>query len=144
MVFGLDGDDSEVFYKTLDWLVKNRIETLTSHILTPYPGTVLHRRMEADGRIVDRNLSNYNTAHVVFEPKGMTAEELNTGYLWMYRQFYSFRNIIRRFPRQKAQRKSYLLFNICYRKFGKFTSALSRLIPLQVLGRLAAWISYRT
>ena len=144
MVFGLDGDDSEVFSKTLDWLVKNRIETLTSHILTPYPGTVLHRRMEADGRIVDRKLSNYNTAHVVFEPKGMTAEELNNGYLWMYRKFYSFRNIMCRFPRQKAQRKSYLMFNICYRKFGKFTSALSRLIPLQVLGRLAAWISYRT
>ncbi|MFB0920932.1 MAG: radical SAM protein, partial [Oscillospiraceae bacterium] len=144
MVFGLDGDDSDVFSKTLDWLVKNRIETLTSHILTPYPGTVLYRRMEEAGRITERDLSHYNTAHVVFEPKGMTAEQLYDGYLWMYRQFYSFRNIIRRFPRQKAQRKSYFLFNVCYRKFGSLTSALSRLIPMQVLGRIAAWISYRT
>ena len=144
MVFGLDGDDSGVFSKTLDWLVKNRIDTLTSHILTPYPGTILHRRMEEAGRITDRDLSHYNTAHVVFKPIGMTAEELYSGYLWMYREFYSFQNIIRRFPKQKAQRKSYLLFNICYRKFGGFTSALSRLIPMQVLGRIAAWISYRT
>ncbi|MEA4896307.1 MAG: radical SAM protein [Oscillospiraceae bacterium] len=144
MVFGLDGDDSGVFAKTLDWLLKNRIETLTSHILTPYPGTELYQRMEAEGRIIDHDLSHYNTAHVVYKPEGMTADELYAGYLWMYRQFYSFRNIIRRYPRHKAQRKPYLLFNLCYRKFGSFTSALARLVPMSMLGRIAAWISYRT
>ena len=142
MVFGLDGDGREVFLKTLEWLVKQHIETLTSHILTPYPGTALYRRMKEAGRISDDDLSKYNTAHVVFEPRGMTAEELYEGYLWMYRQFYSFRNIMRRMPEDKAQRISYLLFNLFYRKFGKFTVALSRLIPLRVLGRFAAWISY--
>ncbi len=144
MVFGLDGDGPEVFQNTLDFLVKNKIETLTSHILTPYPGTELYRRMEAEGRITDRDLSHYNTAHVVFKPKGMTAEELTSGYLWMYRQFYSFRNIARRLPVLKAQRNSYLLFSLFYRKFGRFTSALSRVIPMRTLGKLAAWISYRT
>ncbi len=143
MVFGLDGDGPEVFAKTLDWLVKNRIETLTSHILTPYPGTVLYRRMEEAGRITCYDLSKYNTAHVVFKPEGMTAAELNHGYLWMYRKFYSLRNIVRRMPKNRAQRKSYLLFNLFYRKFGKFTQAVSRVIPMQALGRFAAWISYR-
>ena len=143
MVFGLDGDGREVFAKTLGWLLKNRIETLTSHILTPYPGTALYRRMENSGRIIDRDLSKYNTAHVVFKPIGMTPEELYKGYLWMYRKFYSFRSILLRMPRQKAQRKPYLLFNLFYRKFGKFTSALSRVIPMRVLGRLATRISYR-
>ena len=37
-VFGLDGDTPETFPETLRWIVKNRIETVTSHILTPYPG----------------------------------------------------------------------------------------------------------
>ncbi len=143
MVFGLDGDGPEVFAKTLDWLVKNRIETLTSHILTPYPGTTLYRRMEESGRILDHDLTHYNTAHVVFEPKNMTAEELYQGYLWMYKQFYSFGNIIRRMPKHKVQRKPYLIFNLFYRKFGKFTSTLSRIIPMRVLGRLAASASYR-
>lgn len=142
MVFGLDGDGPEVFAKTLDWLEKNRIETLTSHILTPYPGTALYRRMKESGRITDPDLSKYNTAHVVFKPQGMTAEELYRGYLWMYRRFYSFRSIVRRIPENKTQRKSYLLFNLFYRKFGKFTSALTRLAPMRVLGSLAAWISY--
>lgn len=143
MVFGLDGDGPEVFATTLAWLEKNRIETLTSHILTPYPGTALYRRMEESGRITDHDLSKYNTAHVVFIPQGMTAEELYKGYLWMYGQFYSFRSIIRRMPAYKAQRKSFVLFNLFYRKFGKFTSALSRIIPMRVIGRFASRVSYR-
>lgn len=144
MVFGLDGDGPEVFQRTLDWLVAHRIETLTSHILTPYPGTVLHRRMLEAGRITDHDLSKYNTSHVVFQPLDMTAEQLYNGYLWIYRHFYSFRNIWRRMPVCKKQRVPYLLFNLLYRKFGRFTSAVARLIPMRVLGRLSAFLSYRT
>ena len=143
MVFGLDGDDGDTFRRTLDWLVKMRIETLTSHILTPYPGTELHRNMDAAGRIVDYNLEKYNTSNVVFKPLGMTADELYEGYRWMYKQFYSFRNIINRFPESKAQRKSYLLFNLFYRKFGRVTSTITRLIPMGMLGKFAAKISYK-
>ena len=143
MVFGLDGDKADVFLKTLDWLVENKIETLTSHILTPYPGTELYRRMEGEGRIVNYDLSKYNTAHVVFKPNGMTDYELYNGYLWMYKQFYSLKNILRRMPEHKAQRIPYVLFNLFYRKFGKITSAVSHIVPLHAMGRMAAAISYR-
>jgi radical SAM superfamily enzyme YgiQ (UPF0313 family) len=143
MVFGLDGDDKYTFKRTLDWLVKMRIETLTSHILTPYPGTELHRSMDAAGRIIDYDLGKYNTSNVVFKPAGMTSEELYKGYRWMYRQFYSFKNIIRRFPKSKVQRKSFLLFNLFYRKFGRFTSMIARIVPMRILGELAAKISYK-
>lgn len=143
MVFGLDGDDKNTFSHTLDWLVKMRIETLTSHILTPYPGTELYRSMDDAGRIVDRNLEKYNTSNVVFKPLRMTEEELYQGYRWMYRHFYSFKNIIRRFPKSKEQRNSYLLFNLFYRKFGRFTSLVARLIPMGILGKLASKISYK-
>ena len=143
MVFGLDGDGKDTFRRTLDWLVRMRVETLTSHILTPYPGTALHRQMHAEGRITDDNLARYNTANVVFTPIGMTAAELYKGYRWMYRQFYSFRNIARRFPENKAQRRSYLLFNLLYRKFGGLTSLITRVVPMGVIGRFAARISYK-
>lgn len=143
MVFGLDGDGPEVFSRTLAWLEKNRIETLTSHILTPYPGTALYRRMKLAGRIVDSNLSHYNTSHVVFSPQCLTPDQLYAGYLRMYKNFYSFRSILRRMPVQKAQRRSYLLFNLFYRKFGKFTSLLSRVIPMRMIGQFAARLSYR-
>ena len=88
-VFGLD---EETFDATIEWIVKNRIETVTSHILTPYPGTVLYDRMRDAGRISSHNLSLYNTAHVVFQPQGMTKDELYQGYLRVYDEVYSLKN----------------------------------------------------
>lgn len=134
LVFGLDGDTKETFQATLDWIVKNRIETVTSHILTPYPGTALYDRMKAAGRIVTDDLSLYNTAHVVFKPMNMTAQELYDGYLWIYREIYSLKNIIRRMPEHPGQRAAYLAFNLLYRKFGRFSDFLCKRITYQRIG----------
>lgn len=142
MVFGLDGDGPDVFDATLAWLTKNKVETLTAHIMTPYPGTELHRRLKAQGRITDNDLSHYNTSRVVFSPQGMNEDTLYKGYLNVYKRFYSLKSIIKRYPRQKAQRRAYLLFNLFYRKYGALTSAVSRLVPMGVLGRLAARLAY--
>lgn len=73
----------------------------------------------------------------------MTAEELLQGYLSMYRNLYSFTNIIKRLPEQKNLRAPYLMFNLFYRKFGRFTSALARLIPMRLIGKGATRLSYR-
>lgn len=142
-VFGLDGDTPATFQATLDWIVRNKIETVTSHILTPYPGTVLFDRMKAEGRIVTNDLSLYNTAHVVYRPQNMTADELYQGYLWMYRQIYSLKNIWRRLPDAKVQRSTYLLFNLLYRKFGRLTDWLCRKVTYERIGKLAQrWTKY--
>ena len=55
-VFGMDDDDEDVFRRTVDWAVEHGITTATFHIQTPYPGTRLFARMEADGRIADARL----------------------------------------------------------------------------------------
>ena len=140
-VFGLDGDTPKTFQSTLNWIVKNRIETVTSHILTPYPGTALYDRLKNEGRIVTDDLSLYNTAHVVFKPKNMTEKELYDGYLWMYKQIYSLKNIFKRMPQAKKQRPAYLLFNVFYRKYGKFTDRVCKLITYKRIGWLAEKIS---
>ncbi len=136
-VFGLDSDTPRVFRDTLDWVVRNRIETVTSHILTPYPGTKLYDDMRKAGRITSNDLSRYNTANVVFKPLGMTERELYDGYLWIYKNIYSFQNIIKRIPRDKAQIAPYLLFNLFYRKFGGFTDRLCKLITYHKIGWMA-------
>ena len=69
-VFGLDGDTPDTFSATRDWIIRNKIETVTSHILTPYPGTALYERMKAENRLLTDDLSQYDTAHVVFQPIG--------------------------------------------------------------------------
>jgi radical SAM superfamily enzyme YgiQ (UPF0313 family) len=93
-VFGLDDDDQDVFKRTVDWGVKNSITTATYHVLTPYPGTRLYKTMEQQGRIVTKNWDLYDTRHVVYQTKNLTAEELEMGYNWAYKEFYSWTNIL--------------------------------------------------
>ena len=94
-VFGFDGDDANVFARTVDWAIDNGITTATFHILTPYPGTGLFAQMEAEGRILSRDWDRYDTRTVVFAPRGMSAEALKTGYDWAYREFYRWGSIAR-------------------------------------------------
>lgn len=93
-VFGLDGDGPDVFQRTVSWAVEKGITTATFHILTPYPGTGLFNSLEADGRIVSRDWDLYDTRHVVYQPKNLSAEELKKGYDWAYREFYRWGSIV--------------------------------------------------
>ncbi len=93
-VFGMDEDDDSVFDRTVSWAVAQGIETATFHILTPYPGTALHRRMAAEQRITTEDWDLYDTRHAVFRPARMTAEALEAGYWQAYRDFYSWSNIL--------------------------------------------------
>jgi hypothetical protein len=84
-----------VFARTVDWAVRQGIETATFHILTPYPGTALSRRLAAEGRIAHSNWDLNDTRHVVFRPAHMTAAQLEAGYRRVYREFYSWPAIVR-------------------------------------------------
>lgn len=139
-VFGLDDDDPTTFDRTLDWVVANKIETVTSHILTPYPGTAQHARMLAEGRITKSDQRLYITSNVVFRPLKLTPEQLRQGYLDIYKRIYSLRNILRRFPRH--QRIGYLLFNFIYRKYGKLTERICRAIGYNRIGYICEKISF--
>ena len=92
-VLGFDHDRSDVFARTVAWIEENRLECATFHLLTPYPGTPLFRAMEADGRLLHKDWSLYDTAHVVFRPRHMTPEVLAEGYAWCYERLFSHGSI---------------------------------------------------
>ncbi|HEX3577063.1 MAG TPA: radical SAM protein, partial [Thermoanaerobaculia bacterium] len=94
-VFGLDGDDRDVFSRTVDWAVQSGLTTSTFHILTPYPGTALFAEMEAQNRIATRNWDLYDTRNVVYRPTSMTPDELKRGYDWAYESFYRWSAIFK-------------------------------------------------
>jgi radical SAM superfamily enzyme YgiQ (UPF0313 family) len=94
-VFGLDDDGPDVFERTVEWGVRNAITTSTYHILTPYPGTRLYDSMRDQGRLTSHDWDRYDTRHVVYAPKRLTPAELEAGYHRAYRDFYSWRNIVR-------------------------------------------------
>jgi len=93
-VFGMDGDDEGVFDRTVEWAIAQGIETSTFHILTPYPGTALHKRIQAEGRITTSDWNLYDTRHIVFQPRRMTAQTLEDGYWHAYQEFYRWKNIL--------------------------------------------------
>jgi radical SAM superfamily enzyme YgiQ (UPF0313 family) len=94
-VFGMDADDETTFGRTVDWAISQGIETATFHILTPYPGTLLHERMQREGRILHNNWDFYDTRHTVFKPKLLTAAQLEAGYWRAYKDFYRWGSIMR-------------------------------------------------
>ncbi len=94
-VFGLDDDRKDVFKRTVDWAVESGLTTSTFHILTPYPGTVLFKTMEQEGRILHKKWDRYDTRQVVYKTVGLTAAELKEGYDWAYKSFYSWSNILK-------------------------------------------------
>jgi radical SAM superfamily enzyme YgiQ (UPF0313 family) len=115
-VLGFDHDRPDVFARTVEWIEANRLECATFHILTPYPGTPLFAQMEAEGRLLHRDWSRYDTGHVVFRPKHITAEQLADGYAWCYRRLFSHASIWRRRPADLRAVLPYLAMSYLYKR----------------------------
>lgn len=102
-VLGYDGDTPDIFPKLLRFCEDARLEAAIFPLLTPYPGTAVRRRLEAEGRILSSNWRDYDMEHINFQPKGMTVQQLQEGYDWLNRSFYSFASMYRRiFKRHRS------------------------------------------
>jgi radical SAM superfamily enzyme YgiQ (UPF0313 family) len=119
-VLGFDNDGKHVFAQTAEWIEDNRLECATFHILTPYPATPLFRQMEAEGRLLHRNWSLYDTAHAVFRPRHMSPEELEQGYAWIYQRLFSHRSIWARRPADWCAVPLYLAMSYLYKRSNWF------------------------
>jgi radical SAM superfamily enzyme YgiQ (UPF0313 family) len=119
-VLGFDRDRKDVFALTAEWVEENRLECSTFHILTPYPATPLFHQMEAEGRLLHRDWSLYDTGHAVFRPRHMTAEELERGYVWIYQRLFSHASIWRRRPEDWRAVAPYLAMSYLYKRSNRF------------------------
>jgi radical SAM superfamily enzyme YgiQ (UPF0313 family) len=123
-VLGFDHDRKDVFARTAQWIEENRLECATFHILTPYPATPLFGQMEAQGRILHRNWTLYDTGHAVFRPRYMTPEELEHGYAWIYQRLFSRTSIWKRRPEQWQAVPLYLAMSYLYKRSNRFWHVL--------------------
>ncbi|HEY9733721.1 MAG TPA: radical SAM protein [Drouetiella sp.] len=137
-VFGMDHDDETVFDRTVDWAVEQGIETATFHILTPYPSTELHDRINSEGRMLHRNWDLYDTRHVVHKHPTMSAQTLEAGYWRAYKNFYQWSNIFKgamQKPEPHAQMR-HLAYAGGWKKFEPLwdaiikTQRVTRMLPL--------------
>jgi len=115
IVFGFDNDTPSIFGDTVDFLEETGVENATFNILTPYPGTPLFDRLDAQGRILTRDWPKYNgRTDVVFQPKQMSTGELLAGFRYANRRFYSLPSVAKRLWRSRVQLWWALPLNLAY------------------------------
>jgi radical SAM superfamily enzyme YgiQ (UPF0313 family) len=98
-VFGLDEDRPGSFQRTVDFCVESKLTMALFALLTPYPGTRLYKRLEAEGRLTEPRwwLSPEHDAGAPFYvPRQMTRDELRASWVKAWREMYSYGNIARR------------------------------------------------
>ncbi len=120
LIFGLDEQTPQVFEHTLDFLMRNKVPSISPNILTPYPGTRLFDRLMREGRILHTNWSYYDHTTVCYQPKNMEPEELAEKYLDFRKKFFSYSSVFRRGLSQlRVAPLMYLGMNLAYRKTTK-------------------------
>ena len=118
-VFGMDHDTPDVFLETARFAVDARIDLPRFAIVTPFPGTALHQRLEREGRILTRNWELYDGQHVVFQPAHMTVQQLQDGTERAWRFVYSLPSIARRVRASPASPWIALSANLGYRHYAR-------------------------
>lgn len=88
VLLGTDNQDVDYIKRLLDFLLEIDVDMAEFSILTPFPHTPVTAQFEKEKRILHRDWKRYNTAEVVFQPKKMTAEELQEMYLYAWDTFY--------------------------------------------------------
>jgi radical SAM superfamily enzyme YgiQ (UPF0313 family) len=134
VVFGFDHDTPQIFQDTLDFLEETAVQNATFNILTPFPGTPLFRKLEAEGRILTRDWRSYNSrSEVVYQPKSMSRAELLAGFQFANERFYSLASTAKRLSRSPVQLWWTLPLNLAYgygwRKNEKARQALPSALP---------------
>jgi len=114
-VFGLDGDEPDVFIKTAEFAVQAKIDLPRFAVVTPFPNTALYKRLDAEGRILTKNWELYDAQHVVFQPSKMTVRQLQEGVENAWKHAYRFSSIARRIQSSPAPWPVKLGTNLGYR-----------------------------
>lgn len=99
IILALDEDTPEYYKELPGKLEVVDPSAILLSVAIPIPGTPLAKQMEAEGRIFDHDLSHYEGDHLVFHPKNVTPEQVYEAARDVNRQFYSWRNVFRRWWR---------------------------------------------
>lgn len=118
-VFGLDEDDRSVFAETVQQVLDLKIDIPRYSLYTPYPGTALFKRLVAENRILSFNWEDYDTMHVVIQPRQMTPQELYDGFKLAYRETFRMGHVLQRVAGLRLTSAVNFVGNMTYRIFVK-------------------------
>ena len=118
-VMGFDEDTPATFEAMWDFIRHSELDSVSTTMLTPYPGTPFRELVERENRLLDVPWCHYDTAHVTFIPKNFTVDELRGAYDWLCRKIYSPTQIARRGLRSVGR---YPLTQVGKKLFGSFST----------------------
>ena len=99
-VFGFDEDDADVFDRTVEFCIESQLTMALFAILTPYPGTMLYKRLVSEGRLTrDRWWldAEHANAHPFYRPAKLSPQQLREGWVRAWQSFYSYSSIWKRY-----------------------------------------------
>ncbi len=118
-VHGLDGEGPDSFQRTLDFVMEAAIDLPRFTVCTPFPGTPYFASLEKAGRILTRDWSLYDAQHVVFQPRGMSIQELEKGHQWIWKKSYHWSAIAQRLAKSRSFLSYSVAANYAYRVYGR-------------------------
>ena len=126
VIFGFDEDTHETFRETIKFLIKNRISLASINALTPYPGTRIFEQFKEKERLLHEKWEYYDHHTVVFQPKNMTALELQIAEIKAKSDFSKIFSIAVRILGNLRMPVYYLAANLGYRKLAIAESRIMR------------------
>jgi len=97
-IFGFDHDTKDIFDKTWEFVQQSKLDSANFSILTPLPGTPLFKELEQQNRILTTDWRQYGYQRTaVFKTKNLTEKELLEGYKKLYRKYFNWYAIAKRF-----------------------------------------------
>ena len=89
-ILGLDADTPAIFDDVLDFVRTSGLYEVQVTFQTAFPNTPLYHRLKAEGRILrDRAWELCTLFDINFEPRGMTSDQLQSGFLKLVKTLYS-------------------------------------------------------
>lgn len=89
-ILGLDGDTPDVFDEVFRFVRESRLYEVQVTFLTAFPGTPLHRRLKAEGRILRDNAWELCTLFDInIQPRNLSVAELQSGFMSLVKNLYN-------------------------------------------------------
>jgi len=89
-IVGLDQDTPDIFEEVESFVKSTSLVEVQVTVLTPFPGTALYRRLQAEGRLLtERFWERCTLFDVTFQPRRMSVEDLEQGLEHLMESLYS-------------------------------------------------------
>lgn len=88
IILGLDDHTEDSIKRLVDFLLEIDLDLAEFTVLTPFWHTPARKELEDEGRILTNDFLKYTGASVVFQPKLMSVDSLQSMYHYAWETFY--------------------------------------------------------